>query len=263
MTIKEIDRANSVSNFEVPDRSIRVLEPSEIFDPKEALTYIEGCDYPETSDYAIVAERLNQMFRIGGKDVLEVCSGPGALSNELWLLGADKVVGLDGDPIMVEHALEKYGLNPKKKLQFKLGLVYHIPFPDNSFDAAVCQNSWHQLFKPQEAIKEMVRVLRPGGFGFIRDFQRDCNEGALRERLKHTKPEIVPLLLDSILASFTQQEFRRMIRGAMPAICIGLVIDAPSPRGLSERVDQLIEIDPVPHWMDYLISQDVLFRKES
>jgi SAM-dependent methyltransferase len=38
-----------------------------------------------------------------------------------------------------------------------------LPFPDSSFDAAVCLEVFEHLFEPQLAAQEIARVLRPGG----------------------------------------------------------------------------------------------------
>lgn len=241
------------STYKIPDRSQRIPEESEVFDVNDALTYIKGCDYPETSDYAIPATVIDRKIGVRGKQILEECSGTSTLAYELWMLGAEKVVSLDASKAMIDYASKKYQLN--HGMEFSQGSVYNIPFPDDSFDLAVCQNSWHQLYYPFKALKEMVRVIRPRGHGVIIDFRRDCDQQALIERLEYTKPEIVPLFFDSILASFTKQEFEDMLR-RIPGIEF-FVATAPDPRGWSRRVDELIKIDPVPHWRDYKISQIV------
>lgn len=243
----------------IPDRTKRVLEPSEMFNQEEAQLYIAGCDFPETSDYIIPAVWLDQKFGVRGKTVLEVCSGPGNLALEIARLGAEKVIGMDGDPTMIKHAQQKQNLT--EGLEFQQGFVDEMPFEDNSFDLAIVQNSLHQLFNPVESIKEMVRVLKTGGVGVIRDFNRLCPEENLIERLHHTKPEIVPLLLDSILAAQTAEEFMTML-DQIPDVAAFEVRDILDPRGSSPKVDKLVALDPVPHWMDHLISHDVIFIKK-
>lgn len=243
----------------IPDRRERVLEPSEMFNEAEAKLYIEGCDFPETSDYIIPAVWLDNEFGVRGKTILEICTGPGNLALEISRLGAEKVIGLDGDPTMINHAQQKQNLT--QGLKFQLGLVDNVPFNDNSFDLTIVQNSLHQLFNPLNAIKEMVRVLKSGGIGVIRDFNRLCSEKNLIERLEHTKPGIVELLLDSILAAQTPEEFAEMLN-KIQDIASFEIRNVPDPRGSSPKVDELIALDPVPHWMDHLISHDVIFIKK-
>lgn len=243
----------------IPDRTKRVLEPSEIFNETEANLYIEGCDFPETSDYIIPAVWLDNEFSVSGKNILEICTGPGNLALEISKLGAKNVVGLDGDPTMINHARQKQ--NFAEGLKFQLGLVDNMPFNNDTFDLTIVQNSMYQLFNPLDALKEMVRVLKPGGTGVIRDFDRLCSEEDLIERLKHTKPGIVELLLDSILAAQTPEEWTEMLN-QIPDIASFEIRKVPDPRGSSPEVDRLIALDPVPHWLDHLISQDVIFVKK-
>lgn len=230
-----------------------------MFNEIEANLYIEGCDFPETSDYIIPAVWLDNTFGVRDKTILEICTGPGNLALELSKLGAKKVVGLDGDLTMINHARQKEAL--AQGLEFQQGFVDALPFQDNQFDLAVIQNSLHQLFNPLEAIQEMVRVIKSGGVGVIRDFNRLCDEQKLIERLQHTKPAIVPLLINSILAAQTPEEFAQML-GQIPEVEAFKIRNIPDPRGSSPTVDELIALDPVPHWLDHLISHDVIFIKK-
>jgi len=45
----------------------------------------------------------------------------------------------------------------------QLGSAEQIPLPDTSLDAVVCAQSFH-WFATREAVEEIHRVLKPGGF---------------------------------------------------------------------------------------------------
>lgn len=48
-----------------------------------------------------------------------------------------------------------------------VGSALKIPVPDNSFDGIVCFQVLDDLKNPAEAVKEISRVLKPGGYGLI------------------------------------------------------------------------------------------------
>lgn len=47
------------------------------------------------------------------------------------------------------------------------GDIHHIPLPEASIDAIICHSVLEHVFDPQTAMKEMHRVLRPGGKMFF------------------------------------------------------------------------------------------------
>lgn len=48
-----------------------------------------------------------------------------------------------------------------------VGDIHHLPFPDNSVDAIVCIAVLEHVEEPQQAVREIYRVLKPGGYAFI------------------------------------------------------------------------------------------------
>ena len=54
-----------------------------------------------------------------------------------------------------------------------------MTFADASFDAVMSNSIVHHIPKPDDALAEMLRVLRPGGFLFVRDLLRP---GAISEQ---------------------------------------------------------------------------------
>ncbi len=267
MEIKEFDQSKKIVTPTTRiATSARVPEACEIFDAPEAQTYIEGCDFPATSDYAIVAAEITHLF--GNSDnitghVVEVCPGPGNLCGELLEIGANRVTGIDGSPVMLAHVRKKFREQISDgHMNFEQGLAQALPLPDASVDGIVNFNSFHQFADDQRAfmaLREMARVLKPGGWGLVRDFKRGASQEAINRRLEKTKPEIKPLLLASLQAAFTADELRGFL-DQIPGIEFS-VVNTQSPWRLSEAVCERMRNDPVAHWMDFLIAQHVIIKK--
>jgi len=48
-----------------------------------------------------------------------------------------------------------------------VGDVHDLPFEDNSVDAVICMNVLEHVEEPQKAVKEIYRVLKPGGYAYF------------------------------------------------------------------------------------------------
>ena len=48
-----------------------------------------------------------------------------------------------------------------------VGDIHHLPFADNSIDAIICIYVLEHVEDPQLAVREMLRVLKPGGFCYV------------------------------------------------------------------------------------------------
>jgi ubiquinone/menaquinone biosynthesis C-methylase UbiE len=60
------------------------------------------------------------------------------------------------------------------RAEFREGNASAMPFADNSFDLLVCRAAFKNFSEPEKALREMHRVLRPGGTGLIVDLRRDA-----------------------------------------------------------------------------------------
>lgn len=75
-----------------------------------------------------------------------------------------KIVILDNSEKMLEMAkLKTDKLNLNDKIILRLGDMYQIPYPDNTFDSVLSTYSTCPLSNPMEAVNEMLRVLKRGG----------------------------------------------------------------------------------------------------
>jgi SAM-dependent methyltransferase len=92
-----------------------------------------------------------------GMRVLDVATGPGPMAGAAAARGA-QVVGLDFSPAMLAEARRHH-----PGITFREGDAEALPFDPYSFDAVVMNFGLLHLARPDAAIAEAHRVLRPGG----------------------------------------------------------------------------------------------------
>lgn len=99
-----------------------------------------------------------------GERVLDLACGTGALAREAVkrIAPTGSVVGVDISPDMLRVASEVVGTGDGL-VQWQLASAETLPFPDDSFDVALCQQGLQFFPDKQGALREMWRVLRPGG----------------------------------------------------------------------------------------------------
>ena len=75
-----------------------------------------------------------------------------------------KIVILDLSENMLEQAKEKIeALGMIDRFELKIGDMYQIPYPDETFDKVLSTYSTCPLENPMDAVHEMLRVLKKGG----------------------------------------------------------------------------------------------------
>jgi ubiquinone/menaquinone biosynthesis C-methylase UbiE len=114
-----------------------------------------------------------------GASILEVAPGPGYFAIEIARLGRFRVTGLDISRTFVTLAQES-ARQAGVSVDFELGDVAHMSFPDRSVDLIVCQAAFKNFSQPDGALAEMHRVLRGGGTAVIQDLRRDASDEAIR-----------------------------------------------------------------------------------
>ncbi|HJV64787.1 MAG TPA: methyltransferase domain-containing protein [Geomonas sp.] len=144
-------------------------------------------------------------------EVLDVACGPGIVACE-FARHAARVTGVDITPAMIEQAAKRQQDAMLANLSWVVGDALPLPFPDGAFSLVVTRYSFHHLLSPAEALREMVRVCRPGGRVLVADVALDHAKVAAYDRLE--------LMRDpSHTHALTHDEFSRLFSQSGLADC--------------------------------------------
>ena len=125
-----------------------------------------------------LAAKIAAMTSPNGQ-VLEVAPGPGFLSIEMSKRGLD-VQAVDISKTMVEIA-RKNAADESVSAVFMNGNAAELPVRSASVDFVVCRAAFKNFTEPVKAMREMLRVLRPGGTAMLIDMRRDVSIEELRK----------------------------------------------------------------------------------
>jgi ubiquinone/menaquinone biosynthesis C-methylase UbiE len=131
----------------------------------------------DLQEFKELARRMSETLPQGAR-VLEVAPGPGYFAIELAKLGRHHVTGLDISKTFVEIA-GKNAANEGVHVDFERGDAACMPFGEASFDLIVCRAAFKNFTAPVTALKEMRRVLAPGGKAVIIDLRKDAPKEAI------------------------------------------------------------------------------------
>jgi SAM-dependent methyltransferase len=106
---------------------------------------------------------LANLPRLPDARVLDLGCGQGNTTRCLAdALAPRECIGVEYDPALVDYAQTRPE-NPSC-VQFQQGDATRLPFPDASFDVAFCRYLLIHIADPMAVVREMMRVVKPGGF---------------------------------------------------------------------------------------------------
>ena len=103
--------------------------------------------------------------------VLDVGCGNGGISLLLADLRPDlQILGVDFEPKPLEDASTYAARNGLKNLTFEQGDAHNLKYENAMFDGVLCQTVLTHVRDAQAVVKEMARVLKPGGVFFAAEY---------------------------------------------------------------------------------------------
>jgi ubiquinone/menaquinone biosynthesis C-methylase UbiE len=106
-----------------------------------------------------------------GMSVLDCGCGPGTVTlGFAQLVAPGQVVGTDIEASQVALANDKASSRSLANLHFETASIYELPFADASFDAVFMSALLGNLREPGRGLREVHRVLKPGGVIGVKEF---------------------------------------------------------------------------------------------
>lgn len=141
----------------------------EIAKAKAAATYNTAADYfdhPVSSFWHCFGRQtIERMALRPGDSVLDVCSGSGgsALPAAEQVGAQGKVIAADLAERLIALAKAKAEVKKLDNIEFRVADMLDLGYPDGSFDAVVCVFGIFFVPDMADAVKELWRMVKPGG----------------------------------------------------------------------------------------------------
>ncbi len=121
--------------------------------------------WQEAHSYASVNTVLSYLPKDFSGRLLDVPAGTGVFTAERYkTLTNAHIDCLDYSSTMLDRYQARIDNNVYPQFHFLEGDVGDLPFDDNTFDAVLSMNGMHCFPDKKQALKELHRVLKPGGF---------------------------------------------------------------------------------------------------
>ena len=151
---------------------------------------------------------LKKLSELPYHTALDLGCGTGEMMKRILQQNGDKTLyGIDLSEKMLEVAREKLG----NEVNLVLGDSENLPFSDNFFDVVYCNDSFHHYPAPQNVLREVNRVLKPGGTFLMGDcWQPFVGRVIMNFYMRHSKEGDVKIYSEAELVSMLSAYFHNV-----------------------------------------------------
>ena len=168
---------------------------------------------------------LEQAKLAPGHHVLDIGCGTGTFAVMVKRLHPEvEVVGLDPDPKALARAARK-AKQEDRSIRFDQGFSDRLPYPDASLDRVFSSFMFHHLPADQKepTLREVRRVLRPGGSFHMLDFGGPGEGHGFLMRIFHSSPSLEDNAEAHILDLITRAGFAQGRNAGHGGLLVGRV----------------------------------------
>lgn len=171
---------------------------------RQAATYDE--DMKEQHARSLYPVLLEKLSHIPFQSALDLGCGTGEMLKLILLEDTHKeLCGIDLSEKMLAVAKSKL----PEQVKLILGDSESLPFSDNAFDVVYCNDSFHHYPAPQNVLREVYRVLKPGGTFLMGDcWQPLVGRAIMNFYMRHSKEGDVKIYSEAEMVSMLSERFR-------------------------------------------------------
>lgn len=213
---------------------------------------------------------IHELNLKGNERVLEVGSGPGALSIELGkLLRRGEVIGIDISESMVKLAAQKASELALQNVKFLVGNALSLEFPNESFDIVVTSQLLHWVPDVRQFLSEIHRVLKADGkMGLISptpEVYVEVRQAYQKIMEKYKKYDEGTKIQEMIgVKIYSEKETRELLNSAGFTIIKNFVMnfkEPVTPETYIKRIDAITDekyLDPLPKAVRNLAKEELM-----
>jgi ubiquinone/menaquinone biosynthesis C-methylase UbiE len=189
--------------------------------------YIQTLDVrAQIGGEAYIKELIPELLELhDGLEVLDVGCGTGADALRMAELVAPRgrVVGLDHSPEMIAEARQR-ARGSDCPIEFVPGSASAIDFPDDSFDRCRCDRVLSHIADPMPVVRELARVVRPGGLVLASDL--DVGTMFVNSSDRELASRLASGLADSVANGWSGRNLQHQLHdaGLRDIVCVPTVI---------------------------------------
>lgn len=214
----------------------RLLEPEVMETAQEAADY-DSMDHAAVNqlfvvDFLEVANAVPLLLQAEPLTVLDVGTGTARIPIELCRRSSKwSVVAIDLAAEMLTLADKNLQAEQlTERIRLEQVDSKRLPYSDGHFDAVMSNSILHHIPKPQRALSEMFRVLKPGGLLFVRDLLRpedmETVENIVQRYAADENESQQKLFRDSLHAALTIEEMQAfLVQLNIPLNCVRQTTD--------------------------------------